>query len=107
MTARPVNELVDPGWANAPEPGTDQVTQLGPVLGTNSAAGRRCPPGGPNRLGGFTFAIVGGRGLGRGAGPSPTRGHAVGLSFSVAPEVRPLPRSLANIFEEYTADLGH
>src|SRR6202042_240052 len=34
-------------------------------------------------------------------------GHPVGLSFSVAPTVRPLPRSLVNIFREYTADLGH
>jgi uracil-DNA glycosylase len=42
-----------------------------------------------------------------GQDPYPTPGHAVGLSFSVAPEVRPLPRSLANIFDEYTADLGH
>jgi uracil-DNA glycosylase len=31
----------------------------------------------------------------------------VGLSFSVAPDVRPLPRSLDNIFREYTTDLGH
>jgi uracil-DNA glycosylase len=29
----------------------------------------------------------------------------VGLSFSVAPEVRPLPESLVNIFREYSADL--
>ncbi len=42
-----------------------------------------------------------------GQDPYPTPGHAVGLSFSVAPEVRPLPRSLANIFTEYTADLGY
>ena len=39
--------------------------------------------------------------------PYPTPGHPVGLSFSVAPEVRPLPGSLINIFREYTADLGH
>lgn len=31
----------------------------------------------------------------------------MGLSFSVAPQVRPLPRSLENIFTEYTADLGY
>ena len=42
-----------------------------------------------------------------GQDPYPTPGHAVGLSFSVAPDVRPLPRSLANIFTEYTDDLGH
>ena len=42
-----------------------------------------------------------------GQDPYPTPGHAVGLSFSVAPEVRPLPRSLANIFTEYVADLQY
>ena len=42
-----------------------------------------------------------------GQDPYPTPGHAVGLSFSVAAEVRPLPRSLGNIFTEYCDDLGH
>jgi len=41
-----------------------------------------------------------------GQDPYPTPGHAVGLSFSVAPDVRPLPRSLENIFTEYRDDLG-
>jgi len=41
-----------------------------------------------------------------GQDPYPTPGHAVGLSFSVSPETRPLPRSLANIFRELHSDLG-
>lgn len=41
-----------------------------------------------------------------GQDPYPTPGHAMGLSFSVRPDVRPLPRSLNNIFTEYTSDLG-
>ena len=41
-----------------------------------------------------------------GQDPYPTPGHAVGLSFSVAPQVRPIPRSLANIYRELGADLG-
>src|SRR5699024_1321918 len=41
-----------------------------------------------------------------GQDPYPTPGHAVGLSFSVAPSVRPIPRSLQNIFREYSDDLG-
>ncbi|MEE2035447.1 uracil-DNA glycosylase, partial [Rhodococcus chondri] len=40
-----------------------------------------------------------------GQDPYPTPGHAVGQSFSVAPDVRPVPRSLANIYREYTTDL--
>ncbi len=41
-----------------------------------------------------------------GQDPYPTPGHAVGLSFSVAPNVRPIPRSLTNIYKELVADVG-
>jgi uracil-DNA glycosylase len=41
-----------------------------------------------------------------GQDPYPTPGHAVGLSFSVAETVRPLPRSLQNIFRELQQDTG-
>ncbi len=41
-----------------------------------------------------------------GQDPYPTPGHAHGLSFSVRPQVKPLPKSLANIFRELKADLG-
>lgn len=38
--------------------------------------------------------------------PYPTPGHPVGLSFCVAPDVQPIPRSLTNIYKELTDDLG-
>ncbi len=41
-----------------------------------------------------------------GQDPYPTPGHAIGLSFAVAPEVTPLPRSLQNIMRELRDDLG-
>ncbi|WP_425098496.1 uracil-DNA glycosylase [Tropicibacter sp. S64] len=41
-----------------------------------------------------------------GQDPYPTPGHAHGLAFSVEPDVRPLPRSLSNIYKEMQADLG-
>ena len=41
-----------------------------------------------------------------GQDPYPTPGHAHGLAFSTEPDVRPLPRSLANIFKEMQADVG-
>ncbi|SDS32267.1 uracil-DNA glycosylase [Microterricola viridarii] len=41
-----------------------------------------------------------------GQDPYPTPGHSMGLAFSVAPHVRPLPRSLANIYTELRGDLG-
>ncbi|MDO4911228.1 MAG: uracil-DNA glycosylase [Corynebacterium sp.] len=41
-----------------------------------------------------------------GQDPYPTPGHAMGLSFSVSPDINPIPRSLKNIFTEYEEDLG-
>ena len=107
MTARPLKELVEHGWATALEPVADQVAQMGEFLRSEIAAGRQYLPAGPNVLRAFTYPFDDVRVLIVGQDPYPTPGHAVGLSFSVAPEVRPLPRSLSNIFDEYTADLGH
>lgn len=106
MTARPLSELVEQGWATALQPAADQVGQMGQFLRAEIAAGRGYLPAGPNVLRAFTFPFDNVRVLIVGQDPYPTPGHAVGLSFSVAPEVRPLPRSLSNIFDEYTADLG-
>jgi uracil-DNA glycosylase len=107
MSARPLKELVEHGWATALEPVADQVAQMGEFLRSEIAAGRQYLPAGPNVLRAFTYPFDDVRVLIVGQDPYPTPGHAVGLSFSVAPEVRPLPRSLSNIFDEYTADLGH
>jgi uracil-DNA glycosylase len=41
-----------------------------------------------------------------GQDPYPTPGHAVGLSFASTPQMRPLPKSLVNIYTEYESDLG-
>ena len=107
MSARPLHELVDDGWAQALEPVEPQVGALGRFLRDEIAAGRRYLPAGSNVLRAFTFPFDRVRVLIVGQDPYPTPGHAVGLSFSVAPDVRPLPRSLENIFAEYARDLGH
>ncbi|GFG49858.1 uracil-DNA glycosylase [Mycolicibacterium agri] len=107
MTARPLHELVEKGWARALEPVAGQVAQMGEFLRSEIAAGHRYLPAGPNVLRAFTFPFDDVRVLIVGQDPYPTPGHAVGLSFSVAPDVRPLPRSLENIFTEYAKDLGH
>lgn len=106
MTSRPLDELVDDGWAKALRPVADQVSRMGEFLREEIAAGHRYLPAGPNVLRAFTFPFEKVRVLIVGQDPYPTPGHAVGLSFSVAPDVRPLPRSLANIFSEYSTDLG-
>jgi uracil-DNA glycosylase len=107
MAARPLSELVEPGWARALHPVTDQVTSMGEFLRQEIAAGHGYLPAGENVLRAFTFPFDDVRVLIVGQDPYPTPGHAVGLSFSVAPDVRPLPRSLDNIFREYATDLGH
>ena len=107
MTARPLTELLDEGWARALEPVADQIAGMGEFLRTEIAAGERYLPAGPNILRAFTFPFDAVRVLIVGQDPYPTPGHAVGLSFSVASDVRPLPRSLSNIFTEYSADLGY
>jgi uracil-DNA glycosylase len=107
VTARPLSELIDDGWARALVPVEDQVARMGEFLRSELAAGAHYLPAGPNILRAFTFPFDEVRVLIVGQDPYPTPGHAVGLSFSVAQDVRPLPRSLDNIFTEYAADLGY
>jgi uracil-DNA glycosylase len=95
------------GWAQALEPVGAQVAQMGEFLRAEIASGNGYLPAGQNVLRAFTFPFDRVRVLIVGQDPYPTPGHAVGLSFSVAPDVRPLPRSLDNIFAEYRKDLGY
>ncbi|MBY8885599.1 uracil-DNA glycosylase [Streptomyces sp. PTM05] len=107
MAARPLSEIVETGWAKALEPVADRIAAMGDFLRTEIAAGRTYLPSGANVLRAFQQPFDEVRVLIVGQDPYPTPGHAVGLSFSVAPEVRPLPGSLINIFREYGTDLGH
>lgn len=107
MPARPLVELVDSGWAQALDPVADQVAAMGEFLRAEIAAGRSYLPAGQNVLRAFTQPLADVRVLIVGQDPYPTPGHAVGLSFSVGPDVRPLPASLVNIFREYSEDLGY
>jgi uracil-DNA glycosylase len=104
--ARPLNEVVEAGWAKALEPVAGQIAAMGDFLRAEVAAGRTYLPAGSNVLRAFQQPFDAVRVLIMGQDPYPTPGHAVGLSFSVAPQVRPLPGSLLNIFREYSQDLG-
>ncbi|NUS40231.1 MAG: uracil-DNA glycosylase [Terrabacter sp.] len=106
MPARPLSELVHPTWVPALEPVADTITQLGQFLRDEVAAGRGYLPSGENVLRAFSLPLPDVRVLVVGQDPYPTTGHPVGLSFSVAPDVRPVPRSLQNIYQELGADLG-
>ncbi len=106
MPTKPLSEVVDPGWAQALEPVADQIAAMGQFLRDEVAAGRQFLPAGDRVLRAFQQPIQTTRVLIVGQDPYPTPGHAVGLSFSVGPQVRPVPRSLANIYKEYMDDLG-
>jgi uracil-DNA glycosylase len=107
MAPKPLAELVDPGWAQALAPVADRIMAMGDYLRTEVAAGRGYLPAGDNVLRAFHRPLSEVKVLVMGQDPYPTPGHPVGLSFSVAPDVRPLPRSLQNIFRELHTDLGH
>ena len=106
MPGKPLDQVVEAGWARALAPVADQISAMGEFLRAENASGRGYLPAGGNVLRAFTQPFDDVRVLIVGQDPYPTPGHAVGLSFSVAPEVRPLPRSLENIFSEYIKDLG-
>ncbi len=97
---------IDPGWAEALAPAQDEITALGERLRTEQTAGRGYLPAGENVLRAFQRPLSDVRVLITGQDPYPTPGHPIGLSFAVDREVRPLPRSLANIYKERESDLG-
>ncbi|MYW05108.1 uracil-DNA glycosylase [Streptomyces sp. SID3343] len=105
MVARPLGEIVEAGWAKALEPVAGRVAAMGDFLRGEIAAGRRYVPAGADVLRAFSQPFDDVRVLIVGQDPYPTPGHAIGLSFSVAPHVRPLPKSLINIFTEMGHDL--
>ncbi len=104
---RSLLDVLGPGWAEALAPVAGTISDLGDFLRAERAEGRGFLPAGSNVLRAFASPLAAVRVLITGQDPYPTPGHAVGLSFSVAPEVRPLPKSLVNIFREYGEDLGY
>ena len=107
MGEQSLENVVEAGWATALEPVAGRISAMGDFLRAEIAAGRRYLPSGENVLRAFKQPFAGVRVLIVGQDPYPTPGHPVGLSFSVAPEVKRLPPSLVNIFQEYSADLGY
>jgi uracil-DNA glycosylase len=97
--------LVTPDWAEALAPVDQDIAAMGTFLRNEVAGGRCYLPHGDHILRAFSRPLADVRVLLVGQDPYPTPGHPVGLSFSVAPDVRPLPRSLVNIFQELVSDL--
>jgi uracil-DNA glycosylase len=103
---RPLSDLLDPSWARALAPVEPRIAELGAFLREEVRAGRGYLPSGGHVLRAFEQPLDRVRVLIVGQDPYPTPGHPVGLSFCVAPDVRPIPRSLDNIYRELQTDLG-
>jgi len=98
--------LIDEGWARALEPVAGDIARMGDWLRAEVAAGRRYLPAGDKVLRAFSYPLDRVKVLIVGQDPYPTPGHPIGLSFAVDAHVRPLPRSLVNIYQELHDDLG-
>jgi len=98
--------LIDPAWADALQPVAPRIAALGDRLREEVAAGRGYLPAGENVLRAFRRPLADVKVLIVGQDPYPTPGHPIGLSFAVDSHVRPLPRSLGNIYRELNDDLG-
>ena len=98
--------LVAPDWAQALAPVDDRISAMGRFLRDEIASGHGYLPSGDHILRAFQRPLGDVKVLIVGQDPYPTPGHPIGLSFAVAPDVRPIPRSLANIYQEMRTDLG-
>ncbi len=98
-------DLVGEGWAAALAPVADDIAAMGDWLRSEQQAGRGFLPDGDKVFAALRMPLDDVRVLIVGQDPYPTPGHPIGLCFAAAPHVRPLPKSLANIFTEYRDDL--
>ncbi|WP_066078503.1 uracil-DNA glycosylase [Pseudoclavibacter albus] len=111
MSAHTLEELVadglmDAGWAKALQPVAADIAKMGEFLRAEGAAGRSYLPAGQHVLRAFAQPFDEVRVIILGQDPYPTPGHPIGLSFAVERHVRPLPRSLQNMYRELESDLG-
>jgi len=97
---------IAPDWADALAPVEGQLAELGRFLNEERARGQQVLPAGSRILAAFQRPLADVRVLIVGQDPYPTPGHPIGLSFATAPDVRPIPRSLQNMYRELNDDLG-
>ncbi|WP_032841602.1 uracil-DNA glycosylase [Gardnerella vaginalis] len=103
---KPLEELMDPDWAKALTPVEPQIRAMGVFLREQIESGHHILPASHNILRAFSIPLKSIKVLIVGQDPYPTPGHPVGLSFCTSPKVRPLPKSLINIYKELVNDLG-
>ena len=103
------NQLLHPSWQTALSGEFTQpyMQELLASLKQETASGKHILPTAEQRFNALrSTALNEVKVVILGQDPYPTPGHAHGLSFSVQPDVKPLPRSLGNINKELLSDLG-
>ena len=98
--------LVHESWLPALEPHANSLSAIGDFLRQEISAGRGYSPAPQQIFAAYQIPLDSVRVLLVGQDPYPTPGHAMGLAFSVEANVKPLPKSLKNIFEELHTDTG-
>lgn len=98
-------DTLDPGWQQALATQQSRLSALLLYLLREVEAGRPVLPEPENVLRSFRYPFSEVKVLIVGQDPYPTPGHAIGLSFAVDRSVKPLPRSLNNIYQELERDL--
>ncbi len=107
MTYAQLSCNFDPGWRVALGSAGEPLQAVHQFLDAEMAAGRPYLPESELVLRAFKQPLNQVRVLIVGQDPYPTPGHPVGLSFAVGAGVRPLPRSLVNIYAELESDMGY
>ena len=97
---------VHPSWLTAFDRVSASLTDIESRLATERRAGFAHAPADADIFRAFHAPLESIRVVIVGQDPYPTPGHAVGLAFSTNREVRPLPRSLSNVYLELRDDQG-
>ena len=106
MSKASLNGRVHDSWLGALTPAQPLLGTVGQFLAAESASGRGYLPPREQMMNAYQRPMDQVKVLIVGQDPYPTPGHAMGLSFSVAAGVRPLPKSLNNLFKELADDIG-
>lgn len=97
---------MSPDWAEKMQVVEKEIHQIGDFLRDEIKAGKYILPKPENIFRAFQSPLKDVKVLIVGQDPYPTKGHPIGLSFAVDKSVKPLPKSLQNIYKELQDDLG-
>lgn len=97
---------IDSSWVAPLTPVQSDLDDIATKLNQELEQGNMFSPSVENIMRAFQLPFEQVRVLILGQDPYPTPGDAVGLSFSVSPTQKVIPRSLRNIFTEMSSDLG-